>query len=222
MASSFAVAVAAFLQIVLRISFFIEQNSDLCSTAPTLASWIFLVAFLDILLDICIYPVRYMHLPYICQVVVETIITILLTEFGSLVVWCTIEKICCKLCKSFLLLIGVKESFYYAWENYVLGTATISTSLVILLLVGQATDHLHFMRKKSLRLSRKINTNLTEIWKKLRSLLMTNKCVNREVLRKSEEMDCQAMNSDMLYHNTKRNNNHRNRTRSRGRSRNRR
>lgn len=219
MASSFAVAVAAFLQIILRISFFIEQNSDLCSTAPTLASWIFLIAFLDILLDICVYPVRYMHLPLICQIVAETIVTVLLCEFGSLVVWCTIEKICCKLCKSLLLLMGITPRFYYAWENYILGTATTSTSLAILLFVGQATDHFHFMRKKSLRLCRKINYNLSESWLKLRSLMLANKCrPNNEVLENCPEVECLDMDSEVVYP-SRRSSNRRNRSRSRARRR---
>lgn len=218
MASYFAVAVTAFLQIILGISIFIEQNSDLCSTAPTLASWIFLVAFLDILLDICIYPVRYMHLPYICQIVAETLVTILVSEFGSLVVWCTIEKICCKLCKSFLLLVGMTPRFYYAWENYILGTATTSTSLAILLFVMQATDHFHFIRKKSLRMCRNINSNLTESWFKLRNLMMANKCVrNNEVLENSAEVECLNMDTEVLYP-LKRNTNRRNRSQSRSRS----
>lgn len=223
MASSCAVAIAAFLQIIVRISFFIEQSSDRCSTAPTLASWIFLMAFLDILLDICIYPVRYMHLPYICQIIAETIVTILLTEFGLFVVWCTIEKICCKLCKSLLLLIGVSPGFYYAWESYILGTITISTSLAILLFVGQATDHFHFMHKRSLRMCRKVNSNLSAIWSKLRSFMVTNKCVNSDVLTTCNEAESCDVVSDIFYQTRRNNNNRRSRSRgARNRSRNRR
>ncbi|XP_065362847.1 uncharacterized protein LOC135956323 [Calliphora vicina] len=223
MASSCAVAIAAFLQIVLRISFFIEQSSDVCSTAPTLASWIFLVAFLDILLDICIYPVRYMHLPYICQIVAETIVTILLTEFGLLMVWCTIEKICCKLCKSLLLVIGVTPRFYYNWENYILGTVTTCLSLVILLFVGQATDNFHFMRKRSMRMCRKVNSYAKGTWTKLRSLMAANKCANSDVFEESGAVDCCDMNTDIIYQARRSNNNRRNRSKSRtSRSRNRR
>ncbi|XP_023296792.2 uncharacterized protein LOC111679452 [Lucilia cuprina] len=219
MASSCAVAIAAFFQIVLRISFFIEQTSDRCSSAPTLASWIFLIAFLDILLDISIYPIRYMHLPYICQIVAETIITVFLTEFGLLMVWCTIEKICCKLSNSLLLFIGMTPRFYYDWESYILGFVTITTSLAILLFVGQATDHVHFMRKRSMRLCRKINSYVVETWSKLRSLLMVaNKCGNA---KHSIEAECFNMDSEVIYP-VRRNNNRRNRSKSRaGRSRSR-
>ena len=228
MASKYAIGITAFLQIILRISFFIEQRGDACSAAPTLASWIFLIAFLDILLDLCIYPIRYMHLPYVCQIVAETLITVLLTEFGSLVVWCTIEKITCKLSKSLLLLFGMAPNTYYDYETYILGTVTTATSLAILLFVGQATDHYHFLRKRSMRMCRKINSYLSQLLSKIHSTISpppalckpsnikcyTNKCddrLNNEI----------PMDTTIIYQ-PKRSSYKRNRSRSRCRSRSRR
>ena len=88
MTSTTAVAVAAVFQVLLGISFFFEQSEDQCSPAPALSSWIFLIACLDLLSDLCIYPVRYMHLPYVCQLAVEIILAVLITEFGAIIIWC--------------------------------------------------------------------------------------------------------------------------------------
>ncbi|XP_053948943.1 uncharacterized protein LOC128857281 [Anastrepha ludens] len=155
-----AIVVSGLFQIVLRTSFFFEQEKDLCSPAPSLASWIFLIALLDLISDLCLYPVRYMHLPYFCQVMVETILTILLTEFGTLIVWCTLEKLFWRLIKSILLVMGMSAKTYANYETLILGVTTTAISLMILAFVGQATDHFHLIRKKYHRMQRKVSLNL--------------------------------------------------------------
>lgn len=164
MTATSAVAVAGLLQIILRTSFFIEQSKDLCSPAPALSSWIFLVAFLDILSDTEIYPVRYMHLPYICQFVVETLLAILLTEFGAIIVWCSLERLLCRIVKSTLLIAGLPTCYYFEWENYILGGITTLISVLILIYVGQATDHFHIIRRKYVKMEKKLLCNLEELW----------------------------------------------------------
>lgn len=224
MASKYAVGIAAFFQIILRVSFFIEQRSDACSAAPTLASWIFLIAFLDFLLDLCIYPIRYMHLPYICQIAAETLIAVLLTEFGTLVVWCTIERISCKLCKLVLLLCGMPPHTYYEWETYILGAVTTFTSLIILVIVGQATDHYHFLHKRSMRMCRKINTYSSEILSKIYSAIYSATLWKTPNLKGkcSDGLDNEIVVDTTIIYQPKQSNNYkRNRSRSRYRSRNR-
>ncbi|XP_017482078.1 PREDICTED: uncharacterized protein LOC108371094 [Rhagoletis zephyria] len=159
-----AIVIAGLFQIVLRTSFFFEQEKGLCSPAPSLASWIFLISLLDLISDLCLYPVRYMHLPYLCQVIVETIITILLTEFGAIVVWCTLEKLIWRLIKSILLVMGMSTMTYANYETLILGVTTTSISLVILAFVGQATDHFHMIRKKCQRIERKVALNIEMLW----------------------------------------------------------
>lgn len=159
-----AIVIAALFQIVLRTSFFFEQEKGLCSPAPSLASWIFLIALLDLISDLCLYPVRYMHLPYFCQVIVETIVTILLTEFGAIVVWCTLEKLFWRLIKSLLLIMGMSTTTYVNYESIILGLTTTSISLGILAFVGQATDHFHMIRKKYQRIERRVTLNMEMFW----------------------------------------------------------
>ncbi|XP_067636654.1 uncharacterized protein [Eurosta solidaginis] len=159
-----AIVIAGLFQIVLRTSFFFEQEKDLCSPAPSLASWIFLIALLDLISDFCLYPVRYMHLPYFCQVIVETIITILLTEFGAIIVWCTLEKLFWRLIKSTLLIMGMSPMTYNNYETLILGLTTTAISLIILAFVGQATDHFHMIRRKYHRIERKVGLNLEMFW----------------------------------------------------------
>ncbi|XP_020715516.1 uncharacterized protein LOC101458571 [Ceratitis capitata] len=159
-----AIVTAALFQIILRTSFFFEPEKGLCSPAPTLASWIFLIALLDLISDLCLYPVRYMHLPYFCQVMVETIITIFLTEFGAGIVWCTLEKLCWRLIKSLLLIMGMSTTTYANYETLILGLTTTAISLVILAFVGQATDHFHLIKKKYQRIERKVSLNVEMFW----------------------------------------------------------
>ncbi|KAI9579278.1 hypothetical protein GQX74_004750 [Glossina fuscipes] len=107
MVSTGALIVVAALHVLLSLSFFIEQEADQCSTAPTIASWIFLIGLFDILWDMCIFPPRYAHLPSICRIIWEIIFAILITEFGTIIVWCQIEKLCCRLTKFMLLIMGL-------------------------------------------------------------------------------------------------------------------
>lgn len=171
MVSTTAVITAAFLQLVLGISIFIEQRTDLCSTAPTLASWLFIIAIFDILLDVEIFPIRYMNVPYIFQLMVETILAVLLSEFSSLIVWCNMERISCKLGKSMLIMAGLPANIYYDWERFILGTITIAISLTFLLCVGQATDHFYLLRKKSIRSYRKTIDYLTQLWQRSKQII---------------------------------------------------
>uniref|UniRef100_A0A1B0BCP6 Uncharacterized protein n=1 Tax=Glossina palpalis gambiensis TaxID=67801 RepID=A0A1B0BCP6_9MUSC len=69
MVSTGALIVVAALHVLLSLSFFIEQEADQCSAAPTIASWIFLIRLFGILWDMCIFPPRYAHLPSICRII---------------------------------------------------------------------------------------------------------------------------------------------------------
>lgn len=167
MTSCYAVALAAVFQMCFKVSFFLEQSTDQCSPAPALSSYIFLIALLDILYDITIYPIRYMHLPYGCQVIAETILTVLLTEFGCLIVWCSLERVFCHLIKSLVLIIGFKVPTFHSYEFYILGFFTILFSGTILIFTALATDHVHLIKQQYLMWERKTYRKLDRLWKRL-------------------------------------------------------
>ncbi|XP_061398176.1 uncharacterized protein LOC133333879 [Musca vetustissima] len=171
MVSRSAVTITAALHLVLGVSFFIKQKSDLCSKAPPLASWLFIIGFFDLLLDMELFPLRYRHLPFVCQIVTETIMSLLLTEFSALIVWCTIEMITCKLCKIGILMAGLSPEIYNTWEQYILGCVTTALSLTFLLCVGYATDHLYVVKRKSIRLYRNCMDTGKQMWEKILRLM---------------------------------------------------
>ncbi|XP_019892795.2 uncharacterized protein LOC109612834 [Musca domestica] len=185
MVSGLAVAITASLHSILGVSFFIEQKADLCSNAPTLASWLFIIGFFDLLLDIEIFPLRYRHLPYLCQVAAETVMSLLLVEFSALIVWCTIENITCRMIKIIFLVAGLRPKIYMDWEQYILGTATTALSLTFLICVGYATDHFYLLQKKSVRLCRKIIENCTKLWQN--SLRIVNLRAGHGKIREDSE-----------------------------------
>ncbi|XP_075161424.1 uncharacterized protein LOC142234219 [Haematobia irritans] len=177
MVSLMAAAITTFLHLVLGITFFMEPPPYVWfTTVPSVASWLFVIGFLDLLLDFSLIPLRYMHLPYVCQIIVETIGSIILTEFSSIIIWYNIEKISCTLCKSMLLAIGgLPPAIYYEWEDYILGILTTSISFMFLLSVLYATDHYFIVYKKIKLAYRKSGKHLKHLWQKSRRKLLWTK-----------------------------------------------
>ncbi|XP_037893567.1 uncharacterized protein LOC119639917 [Glossina fuscipes] len=171
MVSTGALIVVAALHVLLSLSFFIEQEADQCSTAPTIASWIFLIGLFDILWDMCIFPPRYAHLPSICRIIWEIIFAILITEFGTIIVWCQIEKLCCRLTKFMLLIMGLYPYVFYTYEAYILGIVTSAISLAFVICASKATGNFYFLLRRGECAALEIRErakNLTKIFRKVK------------------------------------------------------
>ncbi|XP_013113589.2 uncharacterized protein LOC106091577 [Stomoxys calcitrans] len=165
MVSSIAVIAAGSLQLILRVSFFIEQKAGVAnSSTPSLASWLFVIAILDILLDISIFPLRYRHLPFAFQLAVETIFSVLMIEFSAMILWSTIENICCKMCKYLAIVAEMPPNVYLEWERCILGFTTTSMAFTVLLLTLYATDHHFIVYRKSKRAFRKAFRYMGQLW----------------------------------------------------------
>lgn len=92
MTSMCAVILTAVLHLLMRISVFYEQPKNQCSTAPEIASVLFVVSVFLFLLDNDFFPVRYRCIPSVFRVLCEILIALFITEFSMLVLWCNIEK----------------------------------------------------------------------------------------------------------------------------------
>uniref|UniRef100_A0A1A9VCZ2 Uncharacterized protein n=1 Tax=Glossina austeni TaxID=7395 RepID=A0A1A9VCZ2_GLOAU len=127
------VIIVATFHALLHLSHFIEPNTEYCFTDPTLASWIFVISVFEILWSDFVYPVHYLQLPPTLQTIIEIIIALLLTEFGTIFVWYKIENFTCYLTKSLLLAIGLHPKAYTEYEYYILGAATTIVCIAFLI-----------------------------------------------------------------------------------------
>ncbi|XP_037937242.1 uncharacterized protein LOC119670880 [Teleopsis dalmanni] len=164
MACLAAIAFTAVVHLIFRTSFFFTQSLDKCSKSPGISSWIFVIALLDILSDIKLYPYRYAHLGKWIQISVEIVMTVLITEFITLVMWCTFERIIGRLTKALLLVVGLDLSTYLKYEKVILGTITTAFSLSILCYALQATDHIYFVQLKCKRFAKKVKVDCLHYW----------------------------------------------------------
>lgn len=92
MVSTCAVVFTVILHLCMRVSIFYEQPKNQCSPAPEIGSWLFVVSIFMLLLDNEILPTKYRCIPSICQALGETFISLVITEFSMLVLWCNLEK----------------------------------------------------------------------------------------------------------------------------------
>ncbi|XP_017055839.1 uncharacterized protein LOC108097827 isoform X2 [Drosophila ficusphila] len=127
-----AVGVAAFFQLM-GCYFFFAQPKDRCSSAPDLASWLFLGATLCYLWDANIYPRRFMHMPRYWKLIIEIVAAIFLTELGTIIIWCGLERFLFGLTND-LLNLGYTECnpSPYAYGYWLSGVVTSLVSGAVL------------------------------------------------------------------------------------------
>ncbi|KAH8326623.1 hypothetical protein KR067_011016, partial [Drosophila pandora] len=130
-----AVSIAGFLHLVIGIAFYYNTDAYYCSPAPPLASWINTGAVMLLAKDVEAYPIRYIHLPYTIQFVVEMLVALIILEIGSMVVWCHMERLIYQLVRLFMLWMGMDDDTYLRFEKWILvipTTALASTFLYIM------------------------------------------------------------------------------------------
>ncbi|XP_022224236.2 uncharacterized protein LOC111075337 isoform X2 [Drosophila obscura] len=115
-----AVGIACCFQL-LGVCFFFSPPEDHCSPAPTLASWLFLLATLCFLWDICIFPARYMHMSSNWQLLIETVMAIFFAELGAIVVWCPVERVLYGITEELLNMVGINGCEPSRWQYWLLG-----------------------------------------------------------------------------------------------------
>lgn len=183
-----AVSLAALLQLLGSTVFF-SQPEDQCSPAPSLASWLFLVATLCFLWDANVYPYRFRHMARGWQFLIEIVAAIFLVEMGSIIVWCSLERCLFFLMELFLTAVGSQSCKYSPLVHWLLGWVTGShchkTSWLVYLLSGlvtssascsvlwyilQATDGMYYVAKVLWNVSR----NIRLAWRLMRCYLAMN------------------------------------------------
>ncbi|XP_030379097.1 uncharacterized protein LOC115627535 [Scaptodrosophila lebanonensis] len=133
-----AVGVAFFFHGIIGVSFFVAQDKDRCSPAPVLGSCIFMIAIVLLAMDMEIYSHRYMHLPLWIQFAVETVSTLALLEFCTLVVWCVMERLLHHAVRLALVAMGMSMELYLAWEWWLLGISTTVLACSFLTVIKMA------------------------------------------------------------------------------------
>lgn len=139
-----AVMVAAFFQL-LGGAFFFAQTTDRCSPAPTLGSWLFLLATLRYLWDVSIYPQRFNHMGRGWQLMIEIVAAIFLVELATMFIWCGIERFLFGLTNELLgeSHCGCERSPYLYWIS---GLITFSAGAAVLWYVLKATDSTYYIQ----------------------------------------------------------------------------
>ncbi|XP_030377727.1 uncharacterized protein LOC115626480 [Scaptodrosophila lebanonensis] len=178
MAEKLAIYLTALFQ-VLGCSFFFTQPEDQCSPAPSLASWIFLLATLCYLWDTCIFPQRFCHIPRYYQVIFEIVACVLITEVGMLIIWCAFERVIYAVVQELLLFLGLSGCRPWCFEYWVLGLLTTAVSGAILCCMLDATDGLLMVMKFYCGLRR----SLTLSWKMLKCYWNMNGSARRRALK---------------------------------------
>ncbi|EDW03052.1 uncharacterized protein LOC6561785 [Drosophila grimshawi] len=148
MASSESVFLAGLVHLMIRFIFYITPQSRLGTPGPAISTAIVGVALLDIIYDNRIIPLRFNDMSAGFQYMVETVVAIVLLEFGMLI-WTSIEHSIYLFAKGTLLgLSVVSKPTYYRNENLIIGSFTLPLSLAILIMAAQATDHYQIIRRR--------------------------------------------------------------------------
>ncbi|KAH8341853.1 hypothetical protein KR059_002466, partial [Drosophila kikkawai] len=140
MASKLAVCTAGFIHIVLGLSLFLSQETDACSPAPQLASYIFAGAVLVAAVRITLYSKRYIHLPYFIQCLVETIGTLAILEFSNLYFWCRLERIIHHVVRLSFFSLGMGAEKYLKQEYWLLVVPTTALAASFLVLATRGVS----------------------------------------------------------------------------------
>ncbi|KAH8333967.1 hypothetical protein KR059_004972 [Drosophila kikkawai] len=192
-----AVGLAALFQL-LGLAVFFDQPQDYCSPAPTLASWIFLVATLCFLWDTDIYPCRFRHMSHGWQILIEIVAAVFLVELSSIIVWCGLERCLYSLLEELFNVTGSERCVPFAlaswlkrlvvgsscckraWLFYWLsGLITSSASLAALWYVLQATEGMYFLK----RMLRNLYQNVRLTWRMMRCYFAMSMTGRRRTLQ---------------------------------------
>ncbi|XP_017120728.1 uncharacterized protein LOC108141745 [Drosophila elegans] len=172
-----AVGLAGFLQLM-GCFLFLAQPEDRCSPAPDLASYLFLGATLCFLWDVSIYPLRFTHMAHFWQLLVESVAAIFLAEVGTVIIWCSLERLLFNLTD--LLLTSIYASCGPSPHQYWLsGLITSLASGSVLWYVLEATDGRYYLKTSIRNLSKSIRG----CWRMLRCYFSMNLRDQRRALK---------------------------------------
>lgn len=172
MVSTSAVVFTAVIHMLLRISVFYEHLKTKCSPAPQIGNWFFILSVFLMLLDNDIYPCRYRCIPIPCQVLVETIFTLVLTEFSSLVLWCSLQKALFSLSKCVL-----SNIYDELGGDFLVQCLLNLLGLVILFNTAIATGYYDKLQTNSQDIIRKTIQKISDIRRKRTSNVVDSRTV---------------------------------------------
>lgn len=165
MVTSYAVITTAIIHLLLRVSIFYQQPKQQCSLAASIGNWSFITSIFILLLDNDIYPCRYRCIPIPCQLLVETIISLLITEFSSLVLWCNLEKAIFSISRC-ILSAGSSNLYNDMGGDFLVRCLLTLLGLLILSFTAIATGYYDKLQAKFYRLMSGTRRTLSEIWRK--------------------------------------------------------
>ncbi|XP_034473538.1 uncharacterized protein LOC117780949 [Drosophila innubila] len=173
-----SVCIAGLFQL-LGVSFFFKQPEDQCSPAPTIGSWLFLLATLCFLCDMNLYPRHYMHMAKHWQLIFEIIAGVFLVEISTLVVWCNVEFVVFITTRKLLYSLANSDCIPWRLEYWLQGLSTSVVSGALLWFILQATDTIYIGNNFLGRLKR----NWNEFWRILNGIYRMNSSERRRALR---------------------------------------
>lgn len=172
------VCIAAFFQL-LGISFFICQPADQCSPAPSLASWLSLLAGLCLLSDIKVCSFNYTHVSWHLQMAVDIVAGIFLIEIFTLIIWCGIERMVFLLTREIIYAVGLANCCSTCVEYALQGVTTGAASCALLKFAMQATDTVYRVN----HYIKKTRCNSLKFWRTACTVYGMNKCERQRTLR---------------------------------------
>lgn len=172
------VCIAAFFQLM-GISFFICQPDDQCSPAPSLASWLSLLAGLCLLTDIQVCSFSYTHVSWQLQLVVDIVASIFLVEIFTLIIWCGIERLIYLLTREAMYALGLANCCSTCVEYALQGATTGAASCALLKFAMQATDTVYRVN----HYIKKTRCNSLKFWRTARAVYCMNKCERQRTLK---------------------------------------
>ncbi|XP_022224234.2 uncharacterized protein LOC111075337 isoform X1 [Drosophila obscura] len=173
-----AVGIACCFQL-LGVCFFFSPPEDHCSPAPTLASWLFLLATLCFLWDICIFPARYMHMSSNWQLLIETVMAIFFAELGAIVVWCPVERVLYGITEELLNMVGINGCEPSRWQYWLLGLLSTAVSGALLWFILTASDGMYYLK----RFTRNFRRNLRQAWSMMSCYLRMSKAARCRAIK---------------------------------------
>ncbi|XP_017857123.1 PREDICTED: uncharacterized protein LOC108609861 [Drosophila arizonae] len=173
-----SVSIVGLLQL-LGYSYFMTQPEDQCSPAPCLGSWLFLLATLCFLWDLSIYPRRFMHMAWQCQLIVEIVAGLFLAEIAMLRIWCGLERIIYWLTEQLIHELRMDDCRHELHQYCLHGLTTVAVSGAIVWFVIRATDVPYYLDCSM----RKIKRNGQHMIRILGCIGRMNSCERRRTLR---------------------------------------
>ncbi|XP_023172259.2 uncharacterized protein LOC111600411 [Drosophila hydei] len=149
-----SVSIVGLLQL-LGYSYFMTQPEDQCSPAPSMGSWLFLVATLCFLWDMGIYPRRFMHMAWHWQLFIEIVAGLFLAEIAMLLIWCGLERVIYSLTQKFIHALHLDDCLHSLHEYCLHGLTTVAVSGALVWFIMRATDIPYYLDCSMGKLKRK-------------------------------------------------------------------